>query len=68
MAEAERKHRWTMGSDELDRFFRKGRWALFGLVLSLIAYAVLFEYFILPKKSTRQRQLTEDTKNSNDPK
>jgi hypothetical protein len=65
MLEADRTHRWSMGQSELDMFFRKARWAFYGLILSLFGYAVLFHYFVLSEESTRNRQLKEGTKNIN---
>lgn len=66
MFDADRKHRWDIGNSEVETFFRNGRWALYGLVFSLIGYGVLFQFFILSGQPTRGPEIKESAKAGDD--
>jgi hypothetical protein len=59
MSEAERKRRWDIGHRELETFFHKSEWAIYGLVLSAAAYVILFNYFLLSGGSTKSKGSAE---------
>lgn len=60
MFDADRKHRWDADDRELETFFRKRHWALYGLVLSLLGYGLIFHFFILWSTPTGEGKKHED--------